>query len=72
MNLHIHAPAGKYIAQVRKPGHRLWETVGKPTKCKRTAAKRAVGAMVERGCKRARVLWCSEWYEPTVVMEAHI
>lgn len=72
MTLRIHAPAGEYIAQVRKPGHRLWETVGKPTQCKRIASKRAVAAMIDRKCKRARVLWCSEWYEPNVVMEASV
>ena len=72
MSIHIHSPAGEYVAQVRKPGHRLWETVGQPTQCKRSSANRAVGAMVDRDCKRARVLWCCEWYDPVVVMEANV
>lgn len=65
--LHIHAPKGEYIAQVRRRGHRLWETIGKG-KSAEAAMIKAVKAMT-REHKRARVLFCAEWYDPSVVMQ---
>lgn len=68
MSLHIHAPAGVYIGQIRKRGHRLWETVGKSRKSAKPAMIAAINAMGPDH-KRARVLWCSDYYDPNVVME---
>lgn len=71
--LHIHAPKGTYVAQVRRRGCRNWETLGKAVCSKTTAAKRAVTTMLMREeYKRARVLFCAEWYDPIVVMEASV
>ncbi|OUM37343.1 hypothetical protein B8W76_05950 [Pseudomonas aeruginosa] len=69
MTLHINCPTGKYIAQIKGRGCRLWETVGEPFDAPKAAMCAAVNAMTERH-KRARVLFCSPWYEPNVVMEA--
>ncbi|MEX5363470.1 hypothetical protein WCE03_16765 [Pseudomonas guariconensis] len=72
-SLHIHAPKGNYVAQVRRRGCRNWETLGQPTKSKATAANRAVTLMLaHENYKRARVLFCAEWYDPIVVMEASV
>lgn len=68
MNIHIHAPKGVYIGQIRKRGHRLWETVGKSRKYAKPAMIAAINAM-SPDHKRARVLFCADWYEPTIVME---
>ena len=65
--IHIHAPRGEYIAQIRLRGHKLWETVGKSKNAK-AAMIRAVNKMGENH-KRARVLFCADWYEPVIVME---
>lgn len=68
-NLHIHAPAGKYYGQIRLRGHRLWQTIGGPSKSAKAAMTKAINAMNENH-KRARVLFDVEWYGPTIVMEA--
>lgn len=70
--LHIHAPAGLYHAQIRRAGCRNWEAVGEPVSSKKWAMLLAVGNMAELGYKRARVLFCAEWYDPVVVMEASV
>ena len=68
--LHILRPRGHYIGQVRRVGHRLWETVTGP----RRSARHALAAAVLKGKnrKRARVLFIdsSPYYDPHVVMEA--
>lgn len=66
--VHIHQPAGEYIGQVRKRGARRWETIGRPCKSAKAAMAKALKAMTQRH-KRARVLFCAEWYDPNVVME---
>lgn len=66
--IHIHAPKGHYIGQVRLYGHRKWQTVtGHCTRAELAMAD-AVMHMSERH-KRARVLFIADWYEPNVVME---
>lgn len=67
--LHIHAPSGIYIAQVRRRFERKWTQVGGEFKQKNRAHSTAAGNMVG-DFVRARVLFCTDWYEPTIVMEA--
>lgn len=69
MSLHIHAPKGVYVAQVRKPYHKLWETVGPEFESGHDAEIAAIEGMTKEH-KRARVLFCAEWYDPILVMEA--
>ena len=68
--VHINRPRGHYIGQLRREGHRLWDTVTKP----RSSPHRALAAAVLKGknYKRARVLFIdhSGYYDPSVVMEA--
>ena len=66
--VHINIPTGQFFGQVRLRGHRNWTTVGGPRKNAKTAMIAAVKAMGPNH-KRARVLFCAEWYEPTIVME---
>lgn len=70
--IHILRPRGHYIGQVRRCGHRLWETVTKP----RSDPHRALAAAVLKGKnrKRALVLFIddSPYYDPHVVMEAKL
>ena len=66
---HIHAPQGEYVGQVRGQGCRIWRTVITT----KNSAKHALAGAVRKmkpGDKRARVLFCAEWYDPVVVMEA--
>lgn len=67
--VHIHAPRGYYIGQVRPFGHRLWRTVTGKCKTDTGAMKRSVACMT-RNHHRARVLFCTYdgWYEPIIVM----
>ena len=66
--VHIHAPKGHYIGQVRLYGCRKWQTVtGRCTRAELAMAD-AVKQMSEMH-KRARVLFIADWYEPNVVME---
>lgn len=69
MSLHIHAPSGIYIAQVRRRFERTWTQVGGEFKQNHRAQSTAAGSMVG-DFVRARVLFCAEWYDPVVVMEA--
>lgn len=69
--VHIHAPRGEYIGQVRRYGHRRWETIGKPCTTAKAAMVKAVNAMGQDH-KRARVLFCTEWYDPSIVMELSV
>ena len=66
--VHIHAPKGHYIGQVRLYGHRKWETVTEKLSDAEVAMSLAVLAM-KQSHKRARVLFIADWYEPNVVME---
>lgn len=65
--IHIHSPPGEFIGQIRLRGHRLWETVDTRDSAE-SAMIRAVEAM-SREHHRARVLWCSDYYDPVVVMK---
>lgn len=74
-HIHILRPKGYYLGQVRIRGHRLWRTVaGKNGKDRhfRFAQDAMVKAILTMGDHhlRARVLFCTEWYDPLVVMEA--
>lgn len=68
--IHINTPRGYYIGQVRKHGHRLYETVTEHHATPELAMSEA--ALNMKGMKRARVLFidCSGWYEPNVIIEA--
>lgn len=70
--VHIHAPKGYYLGQVRLYGHRKWETVTGERDTAENAMAQAVMSMTEHH-KRARVLFITYdgWYEPNIVMEAH-
>lgn len=70
--VHIHAPKGHYIGQIRLYGHRKWETVTEERDSATNAMAQAVMSMTERH-KRARVLFIvdSGYYEPSIVMECH-
>lgn len=70
-SVHIHAPGGVYIAQVRRLNERMWTQVGGNFKAKNRAQGAAAQNMVGE-FKRARVLFCAEWYDPIVVMEASL
>lgn len=68
--VHIHAPKGHYIGQVRLYGHRKWQQVGNGHDSAEAAMAAAVLRMTPEH-HRARVLFLTEWYEPTIVMECH-
>ena len=67
--IHINAPRGHYIGQVRRRGGRRWITV--TGRCRTGESAMAKAAPKMRGMHRARVLFIdnSGWYEPTFVME---
>jgi hypothetical protein len=60
-----------YIAQVRRLFERKWTQVGGNFAEKGRAQSTAAGNMIG-DFKRARVLFCAEWYDPIVVMEASL
>lgn len=69
-SIHIYAPGGYYIGQIRYRGARRWET--KTGRCK--TAKRAMAkAVMSMGPHhhRARVLFITNcgYYEPVLMME---
>jgi len=66
--IHIHAPKGHYIGQVRLRGHQKWQTVTIECQNPEQAMSCAVLFMTSNH-KRARVLFVVDWYEPNVVME---
>ena len=68
--IHIHAPKGHYIGQVKLYGHRKWQTVTAERDTAENAMAQAVMSMTERH-KRARVLFVADWYDPVVVMECN-
>jgi hypothetical protein len=47
----------------------MWETVGPEFECGHDAEIAAIEGMTKEH-KKARVLFCAEWYDPIVVMEA--
>lgn len=67
-HVHIHAPAGYYLGQTRRVGAQRWTTVGKQSRTAKAAMVKAVKAMKPND-KRARVLFCADWYDPLIVME---
>ena len=71
--LHIYAPTGYYIGQVRREGCRNWRTVTRNNNSWRNAMAGAIRKMKE-GDKRARVLWRDKegWFGPEVIMEAKL
>lgn len=66
-DLHVHAPSGIYVAQIRRAFERKWTTVGVEFKQKHRAQAAAAANMVG-DFRRARVLFCAEWYDPIIVM----
>lgn len=66
--IHIHAPKGYYLGQIRLLGHQKWETVTGKRDTPENAMAQAVLSMTENH-KRARVLFIADWYEPNIVME---
>lgn len=69
--LHIHSPRGICVAQVRRLFERNWTQVGGEFADKHRAQGMAAQNMVG-DFKRARVLFCAEYYDPIVVMEASV
>lgn len=70
--VHIHAPKGHYIGQVKKLWAKRWRTVTLDLLDAKTAMAIAVLRM-EKEDSRARVLFIDDegWYEPHVVMECN-
>ena len=68
--IHIHAPKGHYIGQVRARGAKLWTTVTSECRYANVALSNAVLKM-KPGHFRARVIFVADsgYYEPEVVME---
>jgi 3-dehydroquinate dehydratase len=69
-HVHIHAPAGKYLGQVRLYGHQKWDTV--TMKCRTAEQAMAAAVMfMTANHHRARVLFVTDdgWYEPSIAME---
>ena len=69
--VHIHAPRGYYIGQIRLYGHQRWQTVTGKCRSDTSAMAKAVEKMTPDH-KRARVLFITYdgWYEPSITMEA--
>ena len=65
--IHIHAPKGYYIGQVKGYGERRWTTVTGRCRTYISAMRKAIASM--GGMHRARVLFLADWYEPNIVME---
>lgn len=70
-NVHIHAPAGKYQARVRRPGCRKYELVGRPTRVYSHALAVLARKFATGRYKRGDLLWVTDngYYEPHVVAE---
>jgi len=68
-SLHIHAPKGEYVGQLRGYGCRKWRSVITTKNSAKHALAGAVRKM-QKNDKRARVIFCAEYYDPVVVMEA--
>ncbi len=68
-NLHIHAPKGSYIGQVRKHGCRKWQDAHGTYS--RLDEAIAASAFELDGNHRLRVIFVDDagWYEPLVVFE---
>lgn len=69
MSLHIHAPRGHFIGQVRPKGFRHWETVTGRRNDRGTCLRLAVTKMPFRGSIRVLFVDESGYYEPSVVFE---
>ena len=68
--VYIHAPPGFYLAQRHFVGARTWSAIGGRRRSKSSAFAEAGRALACYSVNRVRVIWCSDWYEPNVVMEA--
>ena len=68
MTIHIHAPKGYYLGQVRRTWQRSWRTVTGEMAEAKTAMSIAVLKM-EKDDNRARVIFLTPYYDPNVVME---
>lgn len=68
--LHIHAPSGYYLGQVKRLWEKRWRTVTLELTEAKTAMAIAVLRM-EKEDSRARVIFCTHdgYYDPNVVME---
>ena len=69
--VHICAPDGRYIGQVRWRGCRRWLTVTTRRRTPETAL-RAAATTFSRGAHRLRVLWVGTdpcYYDPRVVID---
>lgn len=67
--IHINRARGHYIGQIRRYGHRKWDTV--TGKCKTPEAAIAKAVMAQSEWHRVRVLFIdsSGWYEPNLAFE---
>jgi hypothetical protein len=70
--IHISIARGHYIGQVRKEGHRRWQSVTTRRRATPEAALKDVARNMD-GMKRGRVLFIDDsgWYEPNLVMEVN-
>lgn len=69
--MHILWSKGHYLGQLRKIGHRRWQTVTRKCKTKEAAIARAATKAEGREWKRLRVLFIDDnpYYEPTICFE---
>lgn len=72
-NVHIHAPAGHYLGQIKYRWAKQWTTVTHHLTDPKTAMAIAVLRM-EKKHNLARVIFVTDdgWYDPNVVMTARI
>lgn len=72
--IHIHAPKGHYIGQIKFRWAKQWTTVTQYLTDPKTAMAVAILRMEKDKHHLARVLFCTDdgWYEPTIVMTARI
>lgn len=70
MSVHICTGTNKrYLARARHFGFQKYTLIGKPTKSYKVAVKRMATAFVDKGYKRADVLFLEDWYDPIVMCE---
>jgi hypothetical protein len=69
-NVHIHAPEGYYLGQIKRKWGNRWMTVTQNLTDPKTAMAIAVLRMEPEKHIFARVIFCAEWYDPNVVMTA--
>ncbi|WP_158891963.1 MULTISPECIES: hypothetical protein [unclassified Pseudomonas] len=69
MSIHIHSPSGIYYAQVRRRFERRWTQVGGKF-LSREKAQACIGSNMTGDFYFGRVLFCADYYDPILVMEA--